>query len=210
MASADIGEITNKDLTELKILHEKDKTQGVLFLFNVKINQEFEDELIKQQIPIFKNNIIYKLIEDYQDWATKEKKKELDKLLKEIIYPCKFKVLPNFIFRSSKPAVVGVRILQGRLVTESKVSLNGNIIGTVEGIQTDGKVVEIAQKDMEVAVSIAEATYLKDFKEGDVLEVSLNLEMIGKLETLEGDLSAEEQVMIENQKTEIYRKQNAE
>lgn len=210
VASADIGEITNKDLTELKILHEKDKTQGVLFLFNVKINQEFEDELIKQQIPIFKNNIIYKLIEDYQDWATKEKKKELDKLLKEIIYPCKFKVLPNFIFRSSKPAVVGVRILQGRLVTESKVSLNGNIIGTVEGIQTDGKVVEIAQKDMEVAVSIAEATYLKDFKEGDVLEVSLNLEMIGKLETLEGDLSAEEQAMIENQKTEIYRKQNAE
>lgn len=208
VASSDIGEFTNKDLTEIKILHEKDKIQGVLFLFNVKINQEFEEEIIKNKIPIFKNNIIYKLIEDYQDWATKEKKKEQDKLLKEIIYPCKFKVLPNFIFRSCKPAVVGVRILQGRLVTESKVSLNGNVIGTVEGIQTEGKAVDIAQKDMEVAVSINDATYLKDFKEGDVLDVSLNLDMISKLEALEGELSPEEHEIIENQKTEIYKKQN--
>ena len=63
-------------------------------------------------------------------------------------------------------------------------------------------------KDMEVAVSIADATYLKDFKEGDVLEISLNLDMISKLEALEGELSPEEQTMIEVIKNEIYKKQN--
>lgn len=208
IASSDIGEFTNKDLTELKILNEKDKIQGVLFLFNVKISQEFEDEINKLKIPIFKNNIIYKLIEDYQEWLSKTKKTEHDKLLKEIIYPCKFKVLPNFIFRSSKPAVVGVRILEGRLISGAVVSLNGKKIGTIEGIQSEGKEIEIAQKDMEVAVSIADATYLKDFKEGDVLEISLNLDMISKLEALEGELSPEEQTMIEVIKNEIYKKQN--
>ncbi len=208
VASSDIGEFTNKDLTEAKILNEKDPEKGVLFLFNVKLPTEFEDEITKSKIPIFKNNIIYKLIEDYEDWLTKRKKKEHDKLIKEIVYPCRFKVLPNFIFRSSKPAVVGVRILEGRLVCNSKVSLNGNVIGTIEGIQTDGKQVDIANKDLEVAISITDATYLKDFKEGDILEVSLNLEMISKLELLEGDLSNEEQEMISNIKQEIYRKQN--
>jgi translation initiation factor 5B len=210
IANSDIGEFTNKDLTELKILNEKDKLQGVLFLFNVKISTEFEDETKKLQIPIFKNNIIYKLIEDYQDWLGKTKKTDKDKLLKEIIYPCKFKILPNFIFRSSKPAVVGVKILDGRLICGAKVSLNGNNIGEIEGIQTDGKQVEIANKDQEVAVSIKEATYLKDFKEGDVLEVSLNLDLISKLELLEGDLSNSELEMIEEIKQEIYRKQNQE
>ena len=139
IASSDIGEFTNRDLLELKILHEKNKEQGVLFLFNVKINQEFLDEIEKLKIPIFKNNIIYKLIEDYQEWLSKLKKQEKDKLLKEIIYPCSFKVLPNFIFRSCKPAVVGVRILEGRLVVGSNLELNGNKIGEVEGIQSEGK-----------------------------------------------------------------------
>jgi translation initiation factor 5B len=208
IANSDIGEFTNKDLLELKILHEKNKEQGVLFLFNVKINQEFLDEIEKQKIPIFKNNIIYKLIEDYQEWLSKLKKQEKDKLLKEIIYPCSFKVLPNFIFRSSKPAVVGVRILEGRLVVGSVIELNGNRIGSVEGVQQDGKAVDVATDGNEYAVSLKDATYLKDFKEGDVLKVSLNLDQISKLEKLEGDLSSREQEIISEIKIEIYRKQN--
>ena len=208
IANSDIGEFTNKDLLELKILHEKDKEQGVLFLFNVKINQEFLDEIEKLKIPIFKNNIIYKLIEDYKDWLLKLKKQEKDKLLKEIIYPCRFKVLPNFIFRSSKPAVVGVRILEGRLVVGSVLELNDNKIGEVEGIQSEGKAVDIATEDSEVAVSIKDATYLKDFKEGDILKVSLTLDIISKLEKLEGDLNSREQALINAAKEEIYKKQN--
>jgi translation initiation factor 5B len=208
IASSDIGDFTNRDLLELKILHEKNKEQGVLFLFNVKINQEFLDEIEKLKIPIFKNNIIYKLIEDYQEWLSKLKKQEKDKLLKEIIYPCSFKVLPNFIFRSCKPAVVGVRILEGRLVVGSNLELNGNKIGEVEGIQSEGKAIDVATEESEVAVSIRDATYLKDFKEGDILKVSLTLENISNLEKLEGDLSSREQELIIQAKNEIYKKQN--
>jgi len=208
IANSDIGEFTNKDLLELKILHEKNKEQGVLFLFNVKIGADFLDEIERMKIPIFKNNIIYKLIEDYQDWLTKLKKQEKDKLLKEIIYPCRFKVLPNFIFRSSKPAIVGVKILAGRLVVGALLEINGNKIGEVEGIQSAGKDIDIATEDSEVAVSIGDAAYLRDFKEGDVLEVILDLEKISKLEKLEGDLSLIEQELIEKAKNEIYKKQN--
>ena len=208
IANSGLGDFSSKDLLELKILHEQNKEQGVLFLFDVKIEQEFLDEIEKLQIPIFKNNIIYKLIEDYQDWLEKFKRQEKDKLLKGIVYPCSFKVLPNFIFRSSKPAVVGVRVIDGRLVVGAIIEHNGNIIGKVEGIQSNGKAVDIAKEESEVAVSIADAVYLKDFKEGDILDVALSLEGIAKLEKIEDDLCQREIEMIDRAKEKILKKQN--
>ncbi len=199
IACSDIGDITGKDLLEVKILNEEDKDQGVLFLFNVKISKDFEDELIKNKIPIFKNNIIYKLIEEYQDWLTKQKKTETEKLLKEIIFPCKFKVLPNCIFRASKPAVVGVKILQGRLVPNSNIECHGEVIGQVVNIQSEGSELEKAVVDQEVAISIKDATYLKDFKEGDVLEVYISSTVIEKLEKLIDTELTNEEVFLLNE-----------
>ena len=71
-----------------------------------------------------------------------------------------------------------------------------------------GKAIDVATEESEVAVSIRDATYLKDFKEGDILKVSLTLENISNLEKLEGDLSSREQELIIQAKNEIYKKQN--
>ncbi len=208
VAKSDIGEVTNKDILKLKILHNKNSKKGVLFLFNTKISKELDEEIKKLKIPIFKNNIIYKLIEDYQDWLEIINKKEKDKLLKEIIYPCKFKILRNHIFRSSKPVVVGVKILEGRLVSGSKIIINNKHIGDVSAVQSEGKRVAIAQTDQEVAVSIKGATYLKDFKEDDVLEVQLNLNLISKLENILEDLDSSELDLIRTAKKRIYSSNN--
>jgi translation initiation factor 5B len=204
VAKSDIGEVTNKDITELKILHNKDPKKGVLFLFNTKISKELEEEINKLKIQIFKNNIIYKLIEDYKIWLESVNKKEKDKLLKEIIYPCKFKILRNHIFRSSKPAVVGVKILEGRLVINSSVAINNKNVGEISGIQSEGKSISVAKTEQEVAVSIKNATYLKDFKEDDVLEVQLNLNLISKLENVIEELDSNELDLIKNAKKRIY------
>ncbi len=207
IARADVGEVCQKDITEIKILHDKNKKEGVLFLFNTKINKDFEDELEKQKIPIFKNNIIYKLIEDYQEWYTKQNKKEKDKLLSEIIYPCVFKVLPDHIFRSSKPAVFGVRILEGRLVNGSKIQRNNKIIGEVVEIQDSGKKIDVAEKEQEVAVSIKGATYPKDFKEKEKLNVYLNIGNIKNLDKIEDELSSEEHELIKEIKINLNKEE---
>lgn len=208
IAKADVGEISQKDITEIKILNEKDKKKGVLFLFNSKISKDFEDELIKQKIPVFKNNIIYKLIEDYQEWLAKQNKQEKDKLLTEIIYPCKFKVLPDCIFRSSKPAVFGVKILDGRLVCGSRIQRNNKIIGEVVEIQDSGKKIKEANKDQEIAISLKGASYLKDFKEKEILNVFLSYDMISKLQEIEDELSSEEIELIKEIKIKLAQENN--
>jgi translation initiation factor 5B len=205
IAKADIGNITQKDILEIKILNQKNKKKGVLFLFNINLPKEFQEQLNKEKIPVFKNNIIYKLIEEYDDWILKENNLEKNKLLKEIIFPCKFKVLRNHIFRTSKPAIVGVNVISGRLVPGCKI-LNKNIeIGIVEGIQAEGKSLPILEKDSEAAISIKNATYLKDFKEEDILSVDVPKSSIEKLEQIYDDLTQEEQDMLNDLKKKLIK-----
>lgn len=204
IAKTDIGPLTQKDILELKILNQKNKKKGVLFLFNIDISKEFLEQLNKEKIPVFKNNVIYKLIEEYEDWNLKESNFEKNKMLKEIIFPCKFKVLRNHIFRTSKPAIVGVKVLSGRLIPGSKILNKEEEIGVLEGIQAEGKSLSILEKDSEAAISIKGATYLKDFKEEDVLSVYVPKASIVKLEQIYDDLSSEEQKMLEESKLDDY------
>jgi len=196
IAKADIGPITQKDILEIKVLNQRDKKKGVLFLFNANISKDFLEDLNKEKIPVFKNNIIYKLIEEHADWLLKENKIEKDSLLKEIIFPCEIKVLKNHIFRTSKPAIVGVKVVAGKLTPGSRVLLNDKEIGVVEGIQAEGKSLDILERGSEAAISIKHAVYLKDFKEEDVFSVYVPDSSIKKLEQMIDDLTNEEQEML--------------
>lgn len=206
VARADIGDLTQKDYLELKVLNEQNKKKGVLFLFNSKISKELEEKSQKDKIPIFKNNIIYKLIEDYNDWLLKVNEEEKSKLLKEIVYPCKFKILKNHIFRTSKPAIVGVRVTVGKLVVGARLlNQEGKEIGVVQGIQNDGKPVSILETEQEAAVSIKNAVYLKDFKEEDILEVDLDNNSLIKLEALRDELTDQELELVSKAKIKRYQ-----
>lgn len=201
IAKADIGPITQRDILEIKVLHQKDKKKGVLFLFNSEISKDFLEELNNEKIAVFKNNIIYKLIEDHSDWLLKENKQEKDKLLKDIIFPCEIKILKNHIFRTSKPAIVGVKVLKGKLSPHSKILNGDKEIGVVEGMQAEGKSLDVLTKDSEAAISIKNAVYLKDFKEEDILSVYVPDSSIKKLEQMIDDLTNEEQDMLYNIKS---------
>lgn len=205
IARADIGNLTSKDILELKLLQKRDKKKGVLFLFNIPLPKDFEIELEKDKIPIFKNNIIYKLIEDYQDWLLKENKTEKDKLLKEIIYPCKFKILKNHVFRTSKPAIVGIRVLVGKLVSGTRILKNGIEIGVVESIQVDGKKIEVLETEKEAAISIKHAVFLKDFLEEDILKVDIPKSAFEKLEQIKDELTDEEIKLIIEAKVKMAK-----
>jgi translation initiation factor 5B len=197
ISRADIGPLTQKDILEIKVLHERDKKKGVLFLFNVNLQKEFAEQLDNEKIPVFKNNIIYKLIEEYDDWLFKKNRVEKEKLLKEIIFPCELKVLKNHIFRISKPAIVGVKVIAGRLIPGSKLVNKEDEIGVVEAIQAEGKSIPILERGAEAAISIKNAVYLKDFKEEDVFTVYVPNSSIEKLDQIIYDLTEEEQTMLQ-------------
>ncbi len=194
---ADVGDVTRKDIIEAFAVCKAERFKGVVFAFNVKLNPEAESELEKTPVKVFKENVIYKLIEDYSGWVAEEQEKDKKQKFSELTWPAKIKVLPNCIFRHSKPAIVGIRVLDGKLRNEVELMTSKKPVGSIKAIQKDGKSIEEAKKGEEVAISIEGATVGRSFEENDELYTSLNLGQLAKLCAVQNELNEDEKELIE-------------
>jgi len=167
---AEVGKISKQDIVELDTI--KDELKRVVLGFNVNVLPEAEKMARDLKIKIFLNNIIYRLIEDYQKWYDETTKMKKEEKLEKMVWPAKISILRGFTFRRNKPAIVGAEILSGRI--KQKVLLmrkDGKVIGEISQIQSEGKNVEVAKKGEKVAISLPEVTVGRQIKEGDVLYV---------------------------------------
>lgn len=171
---ADIGDVSKRDVVEVEAFSQEDRLLAVVLAFNVKVLPDAEEEARVAGVPIFKSNIIYHMIEDYLRWSDEQRSAGLKAELDALVRPCKAKVLPGFIFRRSKPAIVGVEIISGRLRAKYPlISASGKRLGEVRGIQDKGVDIPEASVGMQVAVSIEDAVVGRNVSEGDVIYVDM-------------------------------------
>jgi len=171
---ADVGAISKRDIIDASVVKESDPLRAVILAFNTKLLPDAKEEAEALEIPIFENQIIYRLVEDYKEWyfETKEKLQKLQ--LKDVIQPGKITVLPGCIFRRNDPAIVGVRVLAGKVKPKIKlISKEGKYIGMIREIQDRGENLDLAKMGDEVAISIKGATAGRTFKEEDELLVDI-------------------------------------
>ena len=188
--SAEIGDVSRKDI--ITCATKPDALNRVLLGFNVKLLPDALEERDSSDIQVVTNNIIYKIVEDYIDWQRK-KKKELEAGSRlEIVYPAKFLFLPDHTFRINKPAVVGVRILSGKLRPGMRIlRQDGKVFGRIKSIRSGDENLKEALMGTEVAVAIENAQVGRQFKEGDVLYTDIPATDAKKLKEI--NLSIEEQ-----------------
>jgi len=165
---AEVGPVTKQDIIELCPL--KDELKKVVLAFNVGVLPDAEAIARDLKIEIFKNNIIYRLIEEYQKWCSEKKeRKELDKLEK-VVHPCKFRILRGFVFRKRKPAIFGVEVLAGVVKPNTPMQKeDGKDVGKIKNIEKEGKIIPSAKTGDKVAVSMEEPTIGRQINEGDIL-----------------------------------------
>jgi len=169
----DIGPVSERDIIEASV-SSKDPTLRVLLAFNVRVMPEAAEEARRRGVPIFENRIIYQLVEEFSEWRRREKQREMQAQLEQLILPGKIRVLPNYIFRRSKPAIVGVRVEAGGIKPGFPlINLKGERVGVIQQIQKEGKPIPKAEAGEEVAVSIPEAIVGRSLKEDDVLLVDV-------------------------------------
>jgi translation initiation factor 5B len=163
---AGIGNITKKDLLEANAMKEKDPLKGVILGFNSELKDEVNDEGIE----IISEPVIYKIIERYQDWV-EEKSRQLEKnKISKIPSICKLRILPNYVFRESNPAIVGVEVLSGVLKPDTPVmNTEGAPVTRVKQVQLNGENVPEVKKNAQVAVSLPKVTFGRQIKENDIL-----------------------------------------
>ncbi|OYT48769.1 MAG: translation initiation factor IF-2 [Desulfurococcales archaeon ex4484_42] len=168
---ADVGPLTKREVIEASIVSKSNKYLGVILMFNVKPLPDAEELARKEGVKIFYDNIIYRLIESYEEWVKKEKEKEMYYEMLKTVFPAKIRVLPGFIFRRSNPAIVGVEVLAGVIRPGYPLMRDdGKRLGNILQIQSKGKQLPEAKKGSEVAISIKGNVLVgRHFDEGDIL-----------------------------------------
>ena len=171
---ADVGPIKKEDIMNARIVQDFDPYSAVVLGFNVPTLPDAQDQAFNDNIRIFTNNVIYRLSDDYIEYAETRRAEDTAKDLGELWLPAKLKMFPEYIFRNSNPAVFGVSVEGGTL--KPKVLLvtdKGKKVGRVHQLQDKGQTLDKANKGSEVAVSIRGIEVGRDIGKDEILFVNL-------------------------------------
>ena len=167
-----VGEVSRRDIVETAAY--TDPTNRVLLAFNAEMSKEAIAEADAHGVKVFSNQVVYRLIEEYQEWVEESKRKtDADKRL-EYSFPAKFTILPNCIFHVSKPAIVGIRVLAGRVRPGSNlIKADGSDAGKIRSMRNGEDVVKEATRGDEVAMAIDSVTVGRQIDVDNVIYVEL-------------------------------------
>lgn len=172
--SADIGDVNRRDIINSSIALEEDDAHGAIIAFNVGVHPNSLEDLNKSDVRLFEGDVIYQIIEEYEEWIKQKEEAKKKAFYDAIVKPAKFMVLPKLIFRQSKPAIVGIESLSGTLKQGQKlVNKNGEIVGSIASMEDKGETLPDITRGQRVAMAIKDAIVGKHFEEGDELFVDV-------------------------------------
>ncbi|MBN1646018.1 translation initiation factor IF-2 [Candidatus Woesearchaeota archaeon] len=198
---ATIGPFSKKDLSEAESVAQSNPKLGVVLGFNIP-------HVSSEHVKVITGNIIYKIIEEYEEWVAGAAKSEEAKKLEKYTSPCKIQYLPHCTFHKSNPAVVGAEILMGKLRPGTPLTLDCNSrVCQVKSIQDKGKTLESADRGMKVAVALPGITAGRQIKEEDTLYSFVTEDEFREMKKLKEFLSPDAKEVL-REIAEIHRRQN--
>jgi translation initiation factor 5B len=172
---AEVGDVAPRDVAVASTAKEAENR--TILGFNVDVLPNARAELEESEVRLFSDDVIYQLIDEYEEFVEERKRAQQETVLDKIIRPCRFRILEDHVFRQSNPAVVGVEVLSGTLKNNTNVVKwedNGpKRVGELSGIQEQGEDVSEARAGNRVSVAIDGPTVGRQIDEGDELWVEL-------------------------------------
>ncbi len=170
---ARIGPVSRRDVTDAATA--KDPLLRAILAFNLEILPDAKTARLEHpDLAFLESDVIYRLIEDYGTWRDERKRALEAASRKAMAYPAKLLFLGEHVFRTSKPAIFGVRVLAGRIRTgEAVMREDGRALGRIKSIRSGEKSLDGAGTGQEVAISVDGITIGRQINGGDVLYVDL-------------------------------------
>jgi translation initiation factor 5B len=193
---ADVGDISKRDIAEATAVREHEPLYAAILGFNVKTLPDAEEEATARGVTIFRDNIIYHVIDNYLAWYKGRREAGLEQDFDTIVKPAKLQIMPGYIFRRAKPAIFGVEVLAGSIKPRYGLirAEDGEEIGEIQQIQDKGEAVPSASKGMQIAISVEKPIVGRHIFEKDVLYVKVPEAQVKMLQTTFAEkLSPEEQ-----------------
>jgi translation initiation factor 5B len=178
--------------------------------FNTEEDEEAKD-LIKfyPKIKIITNEVVYKLIEYLEEFRILKQQEIQKARLIDLASIAKIKILHQFVFRNSNPAIFGSKVEAGKIIQQvSLIDELGEKMGKIKNIQSEKSSVQEATKGMEVAISIPGMNFERQLKEKNFLYSDISETQFRNFKKNKDLLSDEEKQAL-SEIAEIKRKENS-
>lgn len=208
IVKAGIGNINKIDIISAKANLEINELDAVIAGFNVFVEQDAKT--IQGNIKILTDDVIYKLIEDIIEFREAKRKEIEKKRLMELTTLCKLKILPQYVFRNTKPAIFGVRVEAGKLISGlNLIDDKEKKIGKIKNIQSENKSIKEAKENMEVAISISGVNFERQLKNKEFLYSNISESQFKNFKKNK-DLLSQNEMKILQEIAEIKKKGKAD
>lgn len=187
ISNASIGPINKKDILLAECA--KDPLNQIIIGFatkpNVEVAPRFESET--PPVKLVTGEIIYHIIETVEQWR-EETHREIEAAKREnLVHPGRLLYLRDHTFRGRNPAIVGVRVVGGRVhIGQRLMKIDGTPVGQVKSLRTrEGEDVKEAHQGDEVACAITGPTVGRHIDEGDEFYVDVPESHVRRLRKVE-------------------------
>ena len=85
----------------------------MILAFDVKVERDAQELADSVGVKIFRADIIYHLFDQFTAYQENLKRQKREQFKNVAVFPCKLRVMPNFVFNSRDPIVCGVQIEAG-------------------------------------------------------------------------------------------------
>ncbi len=204
---ATVGPVNKRDIITSQCA--EDPLNQVILGFSVKGNSEVQSKLMgpDAEIKFISADIIYRILEEFEDWREKTKL-DIDAAAREnLVYPGHLLYLRDHTFRNKGPAIVGMRVLGGRVhVGQRIMKLDGTPIGQIKSLRSrSSEDVKQGHQGEELAVAVMGPTVGRQIEEGDEFWVDIPSSHAKRLRKI--DLTPIEEEILE-EITRLHRKQD--
>ncbi|CAG9859776.1 unnamed protein product [Phyllotreta striolata] len=152
-----IGPVVKKDVMKASIMLEHESQYATILAFDVKIERDAQELADSLGVRIFQADIIYHLFDKFTAYREELKQRKREEFKHVAVFPCKLKILPQFVFNSRDPIVVGVIIEAGIVKEGTPICVPSKEfvdLGVVTSIESNHKNIDSARKGMEVCIKI--------------------------------------------------------
>ncbi|XP_068628199.1 eukaryotic translation initiation factor 5B [Battus philenor] len=152
-----IGPVVKRDVMKASAMLEHDSQFATILAFDVKIERDAQELADQLGVKIFAADIIYHLFDKFTAYREELKQRKREEFKHIAVFPCKLKVLPQFVFNSRDPIVMGVMVEAGIVKEGTPICVPSKEfveLGLVTSIEVNHKQVETARKGQEVCIKI--------------------------------------------------------
>ncbi|KAH8379834.1 hypothetical protein KR009_007488 [Drosophila setifemur] len=156
-AAIRIGPVVKRDVMKASTMLEHEAQYATILAFDVKIEREAQEMADSLGVKIFQADIIYHLFDKFTSYREELRQKKREEFRSIAVFPCKLRILPQFVFNSRDPIVMGVMVENGIVKVGTPICVPSKEfvdIGIVTSIESNHKNIDSARKGQEICIKI--------------------------------------------------------